>query len=166
MKCTSSYPASPASSNLAAIPELRTNFDCEVGLSDHTPGIGAAVASVALGATVIEKHFTLSRAEGGVDAAFSLEPREFRELVIETHAAWQALGSTHLGPTDEERGSLVFRRSLYICADLAVGDVLTAQNLRAIRPGLGLPPKYIDQLLGKRISRAVKRGTPMSWELL
>jgi N-acetylneuraminate synthase len=166
MKCTSSYPASPASSNLAAIPELRTNFDCEVGLSDHTPGIGAAVASVALGATVIEKHFTLSRAEGGVDAAFSLEPREFRELVNETHAAWQALGSAHLGPTDEERGSLVFRRSLYICADLAVGDVLTTQNLRAIRPGLGLPPKYIDQLLGKRISRAAKRGTPMSWELL
>jgi pseudaminic acid synthase len=166
LKCTSSYPASPAASNLTTIPYLRSRFECEVGLSDHTLGIGAAVAAVALGATVIEKHFTLSRAEGGVDAAFSLEPPEFRQLVAETHAAWQALGEARLGPTDSERGSLVFRRSLYVCADLAAGDVLTPQNLRAIRPGYGLPPKYLDRLLGKRVSRAVKRGTPMTWELL
>lgn len=166
LKCTSSYPASPTASNLATIPYLRNSFDCEVGLSDHTLGIGVAVAAVALGATVIEKHFTLSRAEGGVDAAFSLEPPEFAQLVRETHAAWQALGEARLGPTESERGSLVFRRSLYVCADLAPGDVLTPQNLRAVRPGYGLPPKYLDQLLGKRVSRAVKRGTPMTWELL
>jgi pseudaminic acid synthase len=166
LKCTSSYPASPAASNLAAIPQLRSSFHCEVGLSDHTLGIGAAVAAVALGATVIEKHFTLSRAEGGVDAAFSLEPQEFAQLVAETHVAWEALGEAQLGPTEAERGSLVFRRSLYVCADLAPGDVLTPQNLRAIRPGYGLPPKYLDQLLGKRVSRAVTRGTPMTWELL
>jgi pseudaminic acid synthase len=166
LKCTSSYPASPTASNLATIPQLRSTFGCEVGLSDHTLGIGAAVAAVALGATVIEKHFTLSRAEGGVDAAFSLEPREFAQLCSETCTAWQAVGRAQLGPTDSERGSLVFRRSLYICADLAAGDVLTPQNLRAIRPGNGLPPKFIDQLLGKRVRRAVKRGTPMSWDLL
>jgi N-acetylneuraminate synthase len=166
LKCTSSYPASSASSNLAAIPQLRQAFGCEVGLSDHTPGIGAAVAAVALGAVVIEKHFTLSRAEGGVDAAFSLEPHEFQQLVTETDAAWQALGQARLGPTEEERGSLVFRRSLYICADLAAGEMLTPQNLRAIRPGHGLPPKYLEQVLGRRVKRAVKRGTPLSWELL
>jgi N-acetylneuraminate synthase len=166
MKCTSSYPASPASSNLATIRQLRNTFGCEVGLSDHTAGVGVAVAAVALGASVIEKHFTLSRAEGGVDAAFSLEPHEFRQLVSETQAAWEALGAVRFGATDEERGSLVFRRSLYICADLAAGDVLTAQNLRAIRPGYGLPPKFLEQLLGKRVGRAVKRGTPMGWDLL
>lgn len=166
MKCTSSYPASPTASNLAAVPHLRSTFACEVGLSDHTAGIGVAVAAVALGATLIEKHFTLSRAEGGVDAAFSLEPHEFKQLVTETHAAWQALGEVRLGPTDDERGSLVLRRSLYICADLAAGDVLTAQNLRAIRPGHGLPPKFLEPLLGKRVARAVRRGTPMAWDLL
>ena len=166
MKCTSSYPASPAASNLVAIPHLRSTFGCEVGLSDHTPGIGVAIAAVALGASVIEKHFTLSRADGGVDAAFSLEPHEFRQLVAGTQAAWEALGEIRLGPTDDERGSLVFRRSLYICADLAAGDLLTPQNLRAIRPGYGLPPKFLGQLLGKRVTRAVKRGTPMAWDLL
>lgn len=166
LKCTSSYPASPASSNLATIPYLRAAFDCEVGLSDHTLGIGAAVAATALGATVIEKHVTLSRQKGGVDAAFSLEPPELKELVAETGAAWQAKGAVTFGPTPDEAGSLVFRRSLYICEDLKAGEVLTARNLRAIRPGRGLPPKYIDELLGKRVTRAVKRGTPMSWDLI
>ena len=166
LKCTSSYPASPASSNLATIPHLQNVFGCDVGLSDHTLGIGAAVASVALGATVIEKHVTLSRAEGGVDAAFSLEPHELRQLVTETHAAWEALGTLSTGPSEEERPSLVFRRSLYICEDLAAGDMLTERNLRAIRPGYGLPPKFVGTLLGKRVSRAVKKGTPMSWELV
>lgn len=166
LKCTSSYPASPAFSNLATIPHLRSVFDCEVGLSDHTLGIGAAVASVALGASVIEKHVTLSRADGGVDSAFSLEPAELAQLVTETKTAWQALGTLQAGPSEHERGSLVFRRSLYVCQDLAAGDVLTPENLRAIRPGLGLPPKFIDQVLGRRVSRAVRRGTPMQWDLL
>ena len=166
LKCTSSYPADPASSNLAAIASLRTMFDCEVGLSDHTMGIGAAVASVALGARVIEKHVTLSREEGGVDSAFSLEPHELQQLVSETRVAWQSLGEPLLGPTEAELNSLVFRRTLYVCEDLRPGDVLTPANLRAIRPGLGLPPKFLDQLLGKRVTRAVHRGTPMSWDLI
>lgn len=166
LKCTSSYPASPASSNLAAIPHLRQVFGCEVGLSDHTLGIGAAVASVALGATLIEKHVTLDREAGGVDAAFSLEPTELRRLVEETGAAWQALGTVCLGPSEEEKASLAFRRSLYICEDLKAGDVLQPRNLRAIRPGFGLPPKYIDQLLGKRVNRDIRRGTRASWDLV
>ena len=166
LKCTSSYPASPASSNLASIPHLRTAFECEVGLSDHTLGVGAAIASVALGATVIEKHVTLSRSEGGVDSAFSLEPHELRQLVSETNTAWQALGRIQMGPTPEESGSLVFRRSLYICEDMAAGDLLTPLNLRAIRPGYGLAPKFMDRLLGRRVSRAVTKGTPMGWDLL
>lgn len=166
LKCTSSYPASPASSNLAAIPHLRTLFDCEVGLSDHTLGIGAAVASVALGASVIEKHVTLDRADGGVDSAFSLEPGELRSLVQETRTAWEALGSVRIGATPEERGSMVFRRSLYICADLEAGEILTEKNLRAIRPGYGLPTRFIDEVLGRAVSRPVKRGTPLTWEIL
>ena len=166
LKCTSTYPATPRSSNLVTIPYLRTLFDCEVGLSDHTLGVGAAIASVALGATIIEKHVTLSRADGGVDSAFSLEPPELRQLVDETKAAWEALGRVQITPTDEERASLMFRRSLYICADLEAGDLLTDRNLRAIRPGYGLSPKYFAELLGKRVTTTVKRGTPMSWKLI
>ncbi|HWP94749.1 MAG TPA: pseudaminic acid synthase [Gammaproteobacteria bacterium] len=166
LKCTSSYPASPAHSHLATIAELARLFDCHVGVSDHTPGIGAALAATALGARVIEKHFTLRRADGGVDAAFSLEPVELRQLVEESRRAWEAVGRVHFGPTDGERASLVFRRSLYITEDLKCGDVLTPANLRAIRPGLGLPPKHLDALLGKRVNRDVARGTPMSWDLI
>jgi len=166
LKCTSSYPANPAASNLATIPYLGTLFDCEIGLSDHTLGIGVAVASVALGGVMIEKHVTLSRAEGGVDAAFSLEPAELHQLVVETRAAWQALGKAQISPIAEEQGSLVFRRSLYICEDLKAGDILTSKNLRAIRPGYGLPPKYINQLLGKKVSKNTKKGTPLSWECI
>ena len=166
LKCTSSYPASPSSSNLASLPLMRSLFNCEVGLSDHTLGIGAAIASVALGASVIEKHVTLNREEGGVDAAFSLEPHELKELVKGTTIAQAAMGQPQIGPTDEERSSLVFRRTLYICQDLNEGDTLTVKNLRAIRPGYGLPPKYMDHLLGKRVSKAVKRGTCMSWDLV
>jgi pseudaminic acid synthase len=166
LKCTSNYPASPAASNLASIPHMRRVFDCQVGLSDHTHGIGAAVASVALGATAIEKHVTLRRADGGVDSAFSLEPDELAQLVAETRTAWQAVGTVFFGPTETEKGSLAFRRSLYICEDMKAGDVLTSRNLRAIRPGLGLPPKHIDQLMGKRVSRAVTRGTPVGWDLI
>lgn len=166
LKCTSSYPASPAASNLLTIPYLKSLFDCEVGLSDHTLGIGAAIASVALGASVIEKHVTLNRADGGVDGAFSLEPHELRQLVLETKTAQQALGGIQLGPLDAERASLVFRRSLYICDDLEAGERLTTKNLRAIRPGYGLAPKYLQALLGKKVSQVVKKGTALSWDLI
>ncbi len=166
LKCTSSYPAHPASSNLASIPHMRAMFGCEVGLSDHTLGIGAAIASVALGATVIEKHVTINRAEGGVDSAFSLEPDELKQLVQGTLTAWQAIGSLQFGPSNEEAGSLVFRRSLYICENMKAGDALTPGNLRAIRPGHGLPPKYIDRVMGKRVNRALKKGTALRWEFL
>lgn len=166
LKCTSSYPATPVNSNLLTIPHLRDLFRCEVGLSDHTLGIGTAIASVALGATVIEKHFTLSRADGGVDAAFSIEPEEMRSLVTESERAWQALGSVTYGITPSEQASLMFRRSLYITKDMNTGEYLSENNMRAIRPGLGLAPKYYDMLIGKRVNRSVKRGTPMKWELL
>lgn len=165
LKCTSNYPASPRASNLITIPHLRALFDCEVGLSDHTLGIGVAIASVALGASVIEKHVTLSRDDGGVDSAFSLEPLELKQLVEETKRAWESLGNVCMGPTEEEKNSLVFRRSLYICENLQPGDVLNETNLRAIRPGLGLSPKYYEQLLGKKVSTFVRNGTPVHWDL-
>lgn len=166
LKCTSSYPATPEHSNLATIPHLRELFGCQVGLSDHTLGIGAAVASVALGATVIEKHFTLRRDDGGVDSAFSLEPAELAALVVESARARQSVGRVRYGRSEAEQNSLVFRRSLYIVEDLKAGDVLTAENLRAIRPGLGLSPKYYETLLGRRVGRDVARGTAMVWDLL
>lgn len=166
LKCTSSYPATPENSNIRTIPHLRELFGCEVGLSDHTMGVGVSVAAVALGATVIEKHFTLSRADGGVDSAFSLEPPELTTLVVETERAWQGLGEVSYGPTEKERKSLVFRRSLYIAEDISAGEVLTDRNLRAIRPGLGLPPKYYERLLGRRVVKDVKKGTPLNWDLV
>jgi len=166
LKCTSSYPASSAASNIATIPYLRTLFECEAGLSDHTLGIGAAIASVALGATVIEKHVTLDRSEGGVDSVFSLEPAELKQLVQGVHTAWEAIGRVHIGPSNEESKSLVFRRSLYICEDMNAGDTLDSTNLRAIRPGYGLQPKYIEYVMGKRVNQALKKGTALSWEHL
>lgn len=166
LKCTSSYPASPENSNLNTIPYLREVFHCQVGLSDHTLGVGVAVASVALGSTVIEKHFTLNRAEGGVDSAFSLEPEEFATLVKETGAAWKSLGGVSIGPTKEEENSLQFRRSIYISKDIKAGEVMTMENIKVIRPGFGLDPKYYDLLLGKQMKRDLKVGTPLSWEYL
>lgn len=166
LKCTSSYPATPENTDIMTIPHMRELFGCEVGLSDHTMGIGVAVASVALGATVIEKHFTLNRQDGGVDSAFSLEPAELKSLVVETERAWQALGKVNYGPTEKERQSLVFRRSLYIAEDMKAGDALDINNLRAIRPGYGLPPKYYEQLLGRKIAKAVKKGTAVSWDII
>ena len=166
LKCTSSYPASPENTNILTIPHLRDLFDTEVGLSDHTLGIGVSVASVALGATVIEKHFTLSRGDGGVDSAFSMEPEEMQQLVIETERAWTSLGKISYGITEAEKKSLMFRRSLYISQDIKAGEVLTPENLKAIRPGLGLAPKYYDILRGKTIKQDVKKGCPMSWEIL
>lgn len=166
LKCTSTYPASPENSHLRTIPHLRDLFGCEVGLSDHTHGIGASVAAVALGATVIEKHFTLSRAEGGVDSAFSMEPAEMAALVIETERAWQALGGIQYGPTEAEKSSLRFRRSVYIAQDVKAGEVLTRMNLRVIRPGRGLSPKYYETLLGQRVKRDLAKGTAMAWDFL
>lgn len=163
LKCTSTYPATPENTNILTIPHLRELFDCEVGLSDHTMGLGTSVAAVAHGATVIEKHFTLSRADGGVDSTFSMEPAEMAQLVMETERAWQALGQVSYGPTEKEMKSLVFRRSLYVVKDLKAGEVLTRKNVRAIRPGLGLPPKYLDQVMGKTVKQDVKRGTALAW---
>jgi pseudaminic acid synthase len=165
LKCTSTYPATPENSHVRTIPHLREMFGCEVGLSDHTMGIGAAVAAVALGATVIEKHFTLHRADGGVDSTFSMEPHELTALVVETERAWQSMGEIHYGALAQEIPSLRFRRSIYVVKDLTPGEVLTRENLRCIRPGLGLPPKFYDTLLGRKVRGAVKRGTPATWDL-
>lgn len=166
LKCTSTYPSTPENTNLLTIPHMREMFGCEIGLSDHTLGTGVAVASVALGATVIEKHFTLARADGGVDSAFSMEPAEMGQLVVESERAWQALGQVSYGATKAETKSLVFRRSLYVVEDIEPGGVLTETNVRAIRPGFGLRPKYLEQLMGVRVHRAIKRGTPLTWDLL
>ena len=166
LKCTSSYPASPENTNILTIPHMRELFECQVGLSDHTLGTGVAVASVGLGACLIEKHFTLCRADGGVDAAFSLEPDEMQTLAVETKRAWQSLGTIRYGPTEKEKKSLIFRRSLYVVKDMRAGDVFTNENLRAIRPGHGLSPKYYHDLIGKRVSQDVEKGTPVSWDLV
>jgi pseudaminic acid synthase len=166
LKCTSSYPATPEFTNLRTIVDLRHRFGVEVGLSDHTMGVGCAVAAIALGATVVEKHFTLARADGGIDSAFSLEPAELRSLVVETERAWQGMGRVTYGPGPSETGTLKHRRSLYVVADVAAGELFTDKNVRAIRPAGGLSPRYIDDVIGKRAARAVKRGTPIARDLL
>jgi pseudaminic acid synthase len=166
LKCTSTYPATPENTNISTIPHMKELFDCHVGLSDHTMGIGVAVASVALGATVIEKHFTLNREDGGVDSAFSMEPHEMSALVTETEKAWQAIGKITYGPTNAEKKSMKFRRSIYVSKDIEPGDILTKENIKNIRPGYGLEPKYYDQLIGKKVNSFIKKGTPLSWELL
>lgn len=166
LKCTSSYPSTPEGTNLLTIPHMRDLFNCKVGLSDHTLGIGAAVASVALGANVIEKHFTISRADGGVDSAFSLEPTEMKMLVEEANRAYEALGQIHYGISEQEKKSLQFRRSLYIVEDMKAGDVITEKNMRSIRPGLGISPKYHDIVLGEKVNRDVERGTAVKFDLI
>lgn len=166
LKCTSSYPADPAESHLNTIPHMRNLFDVQVGLSDHTMGIGAAVAAVALGATVIEKHFIKDRQGGGVDSAFSLEPQELTALVNETKTAWQALGSVHYGASERERKSLQFRRSIYVVADIKSGEAFSEKNIRVIRPGLGMEPKFFEQMMGKKATRDIKRGTALNWEMI
>ena len=166
LKCTSTYPALPTNTNILTIPHMRELFGCQVGLSDHTMGIGVSVAAVALGATVIEKHFTLARADGGVDSSFSLEPHELKSLVVETERAWQAIGKVTYGATDAEQKSLVFRRSLYIAEDVKAGDVLTPINLRVVRPGNGLHPRFYEQMLGKQVRQDLKKGTPLSFDLV
>jgi N-acetylneuraminate synthase len=166
LKCTSTYPASPENSHVRTIPHLAQLFGCQVGLSDHTMGVGVSIAAVAMGATVIEKHFTLDRADGGVDASFSLEPAEMAWLVTETERAWQGLGRVHYGATVAEQKSLQYRRSLYVVRDIAQGEAFSKDNIRAIRPGLGLAPKHIDTVLGRTASKALVRGTALSWDVI
>ncbi len=166
LKCTSTYPATPENTNIRTIPHMSQLFGCHVGLSDHTMGIGVSVASVALGARVIEKHFTIDRNEGGVDSAFSLEPAEFKMLVDESERAFLSLGVIKYGILQEELKSLTFKRSIYIVEDLQEGDVLTEKNIKIIRPGLGMTPKYYDLVIGKQINKAVKRGTALTWDLI
>jgi len=166
LKCTSTYPASPENSNLRTIPHMRELFGCHVGLSDHTMGTGVSVAATALGATVIEKHFTIRRADGGVDSAFSLEPDELAALVAETERAAQAMGTVRYGATDAERPSLRFRRSLYVVEDMKAGDTFTTTNVRAIRPGLGLPPGEMDAILGCTARVDISRGTALARNLI
>jgi pseudaminic acid synthase len=166
LKCTSTYPASPDSTNLRTISNMREVFNCEVGISDHTNGIGVSLGSIAFGSTVIEKHFTLARSDGGVDSLFSLEPNELKDLSVESKSVWQALGGIHYGPTSSEKKSLIGRRSIYVSEDIKKGEVLTIKNIRRIRPGLGLEPKYFDIVIGRRVNISLKRGTPLSWEML
>lgn len=166
LKCTSTYPATPENTNILTIPHMEKLFNCHVGISDHTMGTGVSVAAVALGARVIEKHFTVSRAEGGVDAAFSMEPHEFKMLVEESERAFQALGQVTYGILPEEKKSLTFKRSIYIVQDMKAGDVFTSENVRIIRPGLGIAPKYIDVVMGKKVTRDVQRGTALTFDLL
>lgn len=164
LKCTSTYPAAAEDTNLLTIPHLQKLFDCRVGLSDHTPGIGVAVASVALGATVIEKHMTLNRKDGGVDSEFSMEPQEFSMLVQEAERAWRSLGRIAYGPTEAEKASMKFRRSIYASENIHAGDRLTAENIRIVRPGFGLEPKYFEMVLGKQVTKDIEKGTPLSFE--
>ncbi|MGJ4733859.1 pseudaminic acid synthase [Leptospira levettii] len=166
LKCTSTYPASPENTNILSIPAMRDMFRCEVGLSDHTMGIGVAVASVALGATVIEKHFTLRRADGGVDSTFSLEPEEMKALVVESERAWLSLGSVKLERSKAEEKSIIFKRSLYVVKDVKKGETFTSESVRSIRPGYGIPPKYIDIIIGSKAMYDIPRGTAVSWDMI
>ena len=164
LKCTSTYPATPEDTNICTIPHMRELFDVQVGLSDHTMGIGVATASVTLGATVIEKHFTLSRADGGVDSAFSMEPDEMSALVIETMRAWQAIGKVTYGPTNKEIASMKFRRSIYVAKDIKIGERFTKDNIKIVRPGYGLEPKYYELVLHTTAKKDLNAGTPLKFD--
>jgi N-acetylneuraminate synthase len=166
LKCTSAYPASPSDANISTISHLAQLFKTLVGLSDHTLGIGVPLASIPFGACIIEKHFTLDRSEGGVDAAFSLEPSELKALVEESKRAWQSIGEVRYSRTDNEKGSLTFRRSLFVVKDVQAGETFSEENLRSIRPGNGLSPKYYDLVLGKTAKRDISKGTPFEWGLI
>jgi len=166
LKCTSTYPATPENTNLATIPYLEQVFHCTAGLSDHTMGIGASVAAVALGARVIEKHFTLRRADGGVDSTFSLEPEELKSLVIETERAFLALGTVQLTIQKSEEKSKKFKRSIYVSRDIKAGETFGPDNLSVIRPGDGLAPKFLEQVIGRKASREIKAGSPLSWNII
>ncbi len=164
LKCTVAYPADPKDANLLTLPNMAELFDCQVGLSDHTLGCGVAIASVALGATLIEKHFTVRRSDGGVDSAFSMEPEEWQIMENELDRAWKALGKVQYGSLYSSEKTRISRRSLYVVKDLAAGEVISRENVRSIRPGLGLPVKDLDMVLGMKVLRPIKRGTPLSWD--
>jgi N-acetylneuraminate synthase len=166
LHCVSAYPARPEEANLRSIPELASRFGVAVGLSDHTPGTAVSVAAIALGACVIEKHVTLRRADGGLDAAFSLEPGELQALCDECRTAWSALGQATNRRSAGETGNAVFRRSLYVVEDVKAGEVLTKANIRSIRPGYGLLPKHLPEVLGRRANRDLKRGTALTWDMV
>jgi N-acetylneuraminate synthase len=166
LHCVSSYPATFADANVRTVPDMAARFGCPIGLSDHTPGTAASVAAVSLGACVIEKHFTLARADGGPDAAFSLEPAEFKALVDDTRNAWASLGAAHYDVLGAEQGSLLFRRSLYVTADVKAGEPLSRANIRSVRPGNGLPPGELDNVLGKTATRDIARGEPLDWSMV
>jgi pseudaminic acid synthase len=163
LHCVSSYPAPIEAANVRIVPHLAAAFGVVGGLSDHTPGTAAAVAAVALGAAIVEKHFTLARADGGPDSAFSLEPHEFEQLVKDCNAAWRALGSISYLRSEAEKGSLAFRRSLYVVVPISRGEVLTRENIRSIRPGFGLAPRHLPAVLGRRAARDLPRGAALSW---
>lgn len=166
LKCTSTYPADPANSHLRTLTDMRQRFACPVGLSDHTPGSAVAIAATALGACLIEKHFVLDRSAGGVDASFSLEPAEMRQLVESVHTAWQALGTVHYGPTADEKASLKYRRGLYAADNLKQGERLDARRVVSLRPRIAIGAEEIDQVLEKRVLCDIPRGTALSWEML
>jgi pseudaminic acid synthase len=166
LHCVSSYPSTFADANVRTVPDMAARFGCPVGLSDHTPGTAASVAAVSVGASCIEKHFTLARADGGPDAAFSLEPAEFKALVTDTKNAWAALGAAHYDVLGAERANLQFRRSLYVTADIRAGEALSRANIRSVRPGNGLPPGELDNVLGKTATRDIARGEPLDWSMV
>ncbi len=166
LKCTSTYPASPVNTHIRTIPHMRDLFQCEIGLSDHTIGVGVSVAAVTLGATIIEKHFTLDRNDGGVDSAFSLEPAELASLVVETERAWQSLGEIRYGATEAEEKGRLRRRSIYVTRDVPAGEILTPENIRRIRPGYGLAPKHYDAVLGRAVRTDIAKGTPLAWDMI
>jgi pseudaminic acid synthase len=166
LKCTSTYPASPENTHLLTIPHMRELYGCQIGLSDHTMGIGASIAAVALGAVVIEKHFTLRRADGGVDSAFSLEPEELNALVVESERAFLAMGKVNYELSDKEKNSLQFKRSLYVVKDIEANEGFTAENVRSIRPANGLHTRYFEEILNKKANQQIKAGTPLSWDLV
>jgi len=166
LKCTSTYPATPESTNLLTIPNMATLFDCQIGLSDHTMGIGAGIAAVALGARVLEKHFTLRRADGGVDSSFSLEPEELKNLVVESERAFLAMGKVNYILSDKEQKSLQYKRSLYVVEPMKSGDVFNEINVRSIRPSNGLHTRYYEEILGKTATQDIEAGTALSWKLV
>ena len=166
LKCTSTYPATPENTNLLTIPHLKQLFNCRVGLSEHTLGLGVSVASVSLGASVIEKHFTLNRADGGVDSAFSIEPHELKSLIVESERAFQALGDIKYGIQDVEKKSLIYKRSIYVCKNISKGEKFSSENLRVVRPGLGLSSRFYQDIIGKVALLDIKSGTPLTWEIL
>lgn len=162
LKCTSSYPADASDANLMTIPDIRERFDCDVGLSDHTQGLGVAVAAITLGATVVEKHFTLRRADGGLDAEFSMQPEEFSQMVVECNRAKAALGEVHYGGSEKEQQAKAFRRSIYFKASAKAGDIVTQDLIQVIRPGFGLHSKYYESILGKRLALDAAFGEPVT----